>query len=92
MGIDSVFLTMKQCAETHGDSSDKSILINLRQKNLISETLKHVSDCIGNAGMVPDDVLSIDIREAVDCLGEITGDSTTDDILNSIFTNFCVGK
>ena len=36
--------------------------------------------------------VSVDMREALNALGEITGETATDDILNSIFKNFCIGK
>lgn len=36
--------------------------------------------------------ISVDIRSAIDSLGTITGEVTTDDILNDIFSNFCIGK
>ena len=36
--------------------------------------------------------VAVDLRAALDSLGEIIGVTTTDDILNSIFFNFCIGK
>lgn len=41
---------------------------------------------------VPLDIISMDIQEAIEALGEITGEVTTDDILDRIFGTFCVGK
>ncbi len=41
---------------------------------------------------VPLDIVSMDIQEAIEALGEITGEVTTDDILDRIFGTFCVGK
>ena len=38
------------------------------------------------------DIVAVDVKEALDSLGEITGEVTTDDILDSIFSRFCVGK
>jgi len=38
------------------------------------------------------DIVAVDVKEALDALGEITGEVTTDDILDSIFSRFCVGK
>lgn len=40
----------------------------------------------------PVDVVAIDIAEALEALGEITGETTSEDILESLFCNFCVGK
>ncbi len=41
---------------------------------------------------IPGDFLAQDIRYALNALGEITGDITTDDLLDNIFTKFCIGK
>ena len=36
--------------------------------------------------------VAVDLRDGLDALGEIVGTVTTDDILNSIFSSFCIGK
>ena len=41
---------------------------------------------------LPLDIISMDIQEAIEALGELTGEVTTDDILDKIFGSFCVGK
>ena len=41
---------------------------------------------------VPLDLVAQDIKEALDCLGEITGEITSTDILQNMFSKFCVGK
>jgi tRNA modification GTPase len=43
------------------------------------------------AGMA-DELVAVDVRAAADALGEITGTITTDEILQQIFSTFCVGK
>ena len=41
---------------------------------------------------LPGDLLAIDIRKALHYLGEVTGEVTTDDLLGTIFSRFCIGK
>lgn len=64
-----------------------------RQKLLLDraiEALARVSDGLGtDAGL---DEIAMDLKEALDALGEITGEVTSADILHSIFSDFCLGK
>jgi tRNA modification GTPase len=69
------------------------IISNLRHY----EALTHVSDSLGRvvsglADNIPDDLIAMDIRQAIHYLGEITGEITSDEILGNIFRNFCIGK
>ena len=41
---------------------------------------------------ISNDLLAMDIRQALHHLGEITGEITTDDLLENIFSKFCIGK
>jgi tRNA modification GTPase len=61
------------------------------------EALNKASDALtralqGLSTSLPTDLLAQDIREVIHCLGEITGEITTDEILENIFKNFCIGK
>jgi tRNA modification GTPase len=38
------------------------------------------------------ELLAIDLREALDCVGTVTGQTTNDDVLDQIFSSFCIGK
>ena len=69
------------------------IIDSLRQKRLLERALAGIRDFrAGRAGGQPLDVLAVDLKEALDALGEITGEVTSQDILNQIFSRFCVGK
>ena len=69
------------------------LVTNLRHyQNLVqtNESLDHVLK--GMSGGITGDFLAMDIRQSLHYLGEITGAITTDDLLENIFSKFCIGK
>ncbi len=73
---------------------DESITItNERHKEIIINAIKNTEyglDTIDNN--MPIDITTIEIRELLDELGKITGETATEDIINEIFKKFCLGK
>lgn len=66
---------------------------NARQENLLRQAQRSLLDAAGAAeGYLPYDCIVIDVRTAIDYLGEITGDTVQDEIINEIFSRFCIGK
>ncbi|MEJ2052618.1 MAG: tRNA uridine-5-carboxymethylaminomethyl(34) synthesis GTPase MnmE [Calditrichaceae bacterium] len=69
------------------------LITNKRQYEILKKTLEsldHALDSIkNNFGY---EFISVDMKTAIDLLSEITGEISTDDILNNIFSNFCIGK
>ena len=75
------------------DSSEKLIITNIRHKTALEKTkesIKSIFETI-DTGM-PMDLISVDLKEALDNLSEITGEISSEDILDHVFSNFCVGK
>ncbi|MFW6214919.1 MAG: tRNA uridine-5-carboxymethylaminomethyl(34) synthesis GTPase MnmE [Alkalispirochaetaceae bacterium] len=69
------------------------VIDSLRQKNLLEAAAESVAHIIeGVEAEMPADVISLDVQEAVNALGEITGEVTTADLLETMFDGFCVGK
>ena len=92
-GLDELRLKLGQVVEKEKFSSQDVIITNIRHY----EALLHVSESLGRviSGLnenLPEDLIAIDIRQAIHYLGEITGEITTDEILGNIFKNFCIGK
>lgn len=88
-------LERKIVSRVLGDRSTSGdvIIDSLRQKELLDqgiEALERVED--GLKRNVSLDGIALDLKEALDALGEITGEVTSQDILNTIFSGFCVGK
>jgi tRNA modification GTPase len=77
---------------TDGESG-KAGVASARQKALIDRAMKQVADALDMADKGQTlDIIAPSLREAVDCLGEITGEVSTADILDVMFSSFCVGK
>ncbi len=74
-------------------SEDQTLVTNVRHYESLKNTLKALQDVLGgiDAG-ISNDLLALDIRQALHHLGEITGEITTDDLLENIFSKFCIGK
>ncbi len=73
--------------------SGEPVIESTRQRELLdraAEALGLVEEA-EREGVAPDAV-ALDIREAVNALGEITGEVTSADVLNTMFSHFCVGK
>lgn len=73
---------------------DNDILItNIRHKNIISKSLENVKKSKEALEMnLPIDIITIYIKNVLEDLGEITGEVVTEDIINEIFSKFCLGK
>ncbi len=70
-----------------------SIIPNLRHKKALEqavESLVAVKEGLEQA--IEEEMLAIDIKNSIDCLGTITGQTASLDILDNIFSNFCIGK
>lgn len=66
---------------------------NLRQASLLEQVKEHLLAVVDTVDQgMPPDCIVVDLRDAWDKLGEITGDTVGEDIINQIFTKFCIGK
>ena len=79
--------------EGHVSFNDEIYLTNMRHKTEVSEALKSLSMVLQSIedGM-PEDFFSIDLLDAYEHLGFITGESVGEDLVNEIFAEFCMGK
>lgn len=73
--------------------SDAVLVTNIRHKQALETAAKHLEDAVNEIKKnAPVDVVAIDIRAAWEALGEITGSTVTEDLLDRIFADFCIGK
>jgi tRNA modification GTPase len=72
---------------------DSPIVTNVRHHDALRRgrlALGHAIESFDQ--QMPPDLVAVDLRSGLDCLGEIVGKTTTEDILGRIFSQFCVGK
>lgn len=86
-------LLLKQVALPDSSDANQVIVTNARHFEALTRASEAITRAIDGLTMgISGDFVSQDIRECMHYLGEITGEITTDQILGSIFTRFCIGK
>jgi tRNA modification GTPase len=93
MGIDELKKSIVNYAEHMKSKSSDVIVTNLRHYEALTKiknSLTKVSEGISSG--ISSDFIAMDIRHALHHIGEISGTVSTDDLLDNIFSNFCIGK
>lgn len=94
MGIDNLKGAMVQAAlGGRVVASDDLLVSNPRHKEALERARGHLAQALhGLNANVPDDLVTIDLTAALNALGEITGETVQEELLSTIFSQFCVGK
>ena len=71
---------------------NETLVTNIRHLEALQRTEEALTNVLRGIDAVTSDFLSMDIKQALHYLGEITGAVTTDDLLDYIFSKFCIGK
>lgn len=82
----------RQFLHTSSDSREYTALSRARHKDaLVSalQVLKHFSECLHERNL---ELLALDLRAALQSVGAVTGQTATDEVLDQIFSSFCIGK
>ena len=93
IGIHKLTTTLTQLANKGALSNNETIVSNSRHFEALNNAFKAIKEVQkGIENNISTDLFSIDVRQALFHLGEITGEVTTEDLLGNIFANFCIGK
>ncbi|MFQ5645437.1 MAG: tRNA uridine-5-carboxymethylaminomethyl(34) synthesis GTPase MnmE, partial [bacterium] len=85
-------LFSRNCAETFKEGSENILISNLRHQAALTKALEAVERIFSNR-LIPDaGLMALELREALEAVGEVTGETVSEDVLNHIFSNFCIGK
>ena len=93
-GIDDLYKLISEMFKTNEISMNDGVIItNIRHKNQIDKAIKSVNEAINccNSGL-PIDIVSIPLKQIISDLYAITGEDVSEDIINEIFSKFCLGK
>jgi tRNA modification GTPase len=78
---------------TGAPASESALITNLRQQHAIADALAAIRRAhVAATANIPHEMILIDLHEALRSLDSLTGATTADDILNLIFSRFCIGK
>lgn len=92
IGIDKLKNTLLLNAENSIERVNDA-LINQRQKSLLEQIVVHLENAEESINIEMDnEVIAIDLRTAIKIIGEITGEAWNEEILDAIFSDFCIGK
>ena len=94
IGLEELYSVIEKMFSLDEISIDNDVIItNLRHKNLISKAIENVKKARDTVEEnMPIDIIAIFIKDILEDLGNITGEFVTDDIINEIFSKFCLGK
>ena len=93
-GVDELYNTIVKMFQVGEVEIGKDVIItNIRHKNQIHKALGSIERAIKTVeNEMPIDIVAVEIKQALEDLGSITGDNVSEDIIQSIFSKFCLGK
>lgn len=93
-GIDELYNTIVNMFQVGEVDIGKDVIItNIRHKNQIHKSLESIERGIQTVeNQMPIDIVAVEIKQALEDLGSITGDNVSEEIIQSIFSKFCLGK
>ena len=93
-GMDRLTERFKEMFLSGDVEAKESVMINnVRHKNMLAKAIEALDRAsVTIETRMPEDFISMDLQDALTALGEITGDSVDDEIIDRIFTRFCLGK
>lgn len=68
------------------------IMLNIRQRNAFLKAQSHIKEAIRTAGLITLDCLAVDLSIALEALGELIGKNSKEEVMDRIFSDFCIGK
>lgn len=93
-GIDELEKRLSEIVYDEEISSDHQVIItNVRHERLLMEAAEQLEEALVSLESgVPIDCVEVDLKRVLDALGEITGETADEEVINKVFNDFCIGK
>ena len=93
-GVEQINKTISEIFKINEINVDNEVIVtNTRHKNLINKSIESTNNALKSLeNNMPMDIVAIDIKNILENLGEITGENVSENIINEIFSKFCLGK
>jgi tRNA modification GTPase len=93
-GLDRLTAALRDLVlATPAEESPEAMIGHLHQKTALEKAAAGLDRaCEGLRTVLPPELVALELREALDALGEITGKTTPDEVLDRVFAKFCIGK
>jgi len=93
IGVEELKTALLAKVNLHSINTSETLVSNIRHVEALKNTEKALANVLNNIdNPVTSDFLAMDIKQALHYLGSITGQVSTDDLLENIFSKFCIGK
>ncbi len=94
IGIDELKNTMFNAALSKFKHPQSSVCVNMRHKESLLSTQRSLDNVIHTMTRtkLTEEFVSLDLKNALDSLGQITGETANNEVLDRIFSKFCIGK
>lgn len=94
IGIDKIKEEIKRIFNLESiNTNDLTYLTSARSISLLKKSLSKINESISNINNnSPIDIVELDLKNAWDILGEIIGETYTDELIDELFSRFCLGK
>ncbi|MDY6972375.1 MAG: tRNA uridine-5-carboxymethylaminomethyl(34) synthesis GTPase MnmE [Thermodesulfobacteriota bacterium] len=93
-GLDHLSKAIVKCLLTADtDMTSSNAAPNLRHRRALTDAVESFKNAVCNIGEhAPMEIIAVDLRAGLDALGQVIGETTTEEVLDNIFSQFCLGK
>jgi tRNA modification GTPase len=93
-GMDNLYKSIRDhVLASHVDPITPGLAPNLRHRQALKDASKYFKDAFHNTNQeLPMEIIALDLNSGLQALGDIIGETTNEDIIEKIFSDFCLGK